>query len=74
MPLNKLTAPIVIEVIRPVSAKGSLETVRRLYQRINEVMVFAVNTGLLTSNPLTGINKAFEVPKKNHMPTLKPDE
>jgi integrase len=74
MPLNKLTAPIVIDVIRPVSAKGSLETVRRLCQRINEVLVFAVNTGVLMSNPLTGINKAFEVPKKNHMPTLKPNE
>ncbi|MCP4324725.1 MAG: tyrosine-type recombinase/integrase [Alteromonadales bacterium] len=74
IPLNKLTAPIVIEVIRPVSAKGSLETVRRLCQRINEVMVFAVNTGLVHSNPLAGINKAFESPKKNHMLTLKPDE
>ncbi len=74
IPLNKLTAPKVIDVIRPVSAKGSLETVRRLCQRINEVMVFAVNTGLVSSNALAGINKAFEVPKKNHMPTLKPNE
>ncbi len=37
-------------------------------------MVFAVNTGLLHENPLAGIKKAFEVPKKKHMPTLKPDE
>lgn len=74
VPVNKLTAPKVIEVIRPVSAKGSLETVRRLCQRINEIMVFAVNTGLITDNPLAGINKAFEVPKKTHMPTLKPNE
>lgn len=74
MPLNKLTAPKVIDVIRPVSAKGSLETVRRLCQRVNEVMVFAVNTGLVISNPLSGINKAFETPKKKHMPTLKPAE
>lgn len=73
-PLNKLTAPKVIDVIRPVSAKGSLETVRRLCQRINEIMVFAVNTGLVHDNPLAGIKKAFEVPKKRHMPTLKPDE
>jgi integrase len=73
IPLTKLTAPKVINVIRPVGAKGSLETVRRLCQRINEVMVFAVNTGLVTDNPLSAINKAFEVPKKQHMPTLKPD-
>lgn len=74
VPLSKLTAPKVIDVIRPVSAKGSLETVRRLCQRINEIMVFSVNTGLIKDNPLAGINKAFEVPKKKHMPTLKPNE
>lgn len=73
IPLTKLTAPKVINVIRPVCAKGSLETVRRLCQRINEVMVFSVNTGLVSDNPLSAINKAFEVPKKQHMPTLKPD-
>jgi integrase len=74
VPINKLTAPKVIDVIRPLSAKGTLETVRRLCQRINEIMVFAVNTGLVSDNPLSAINKAFEVPKKTHMPTLKPNE
>jgi integrase len=74
VPINKLTAPKVIDVIRPLSAKGTLETVRRLCQRINEIMVFAVNTGLVSDNPLAAINKAFEVPKKTHMPTLKPNE
>jgi len=74
VPINKLTAPKVIEVIRPVSAKGSLVTVSRLCQRMNSIMIFAVNTGLLADNPLAGIRKAFEVPKKKHMPTLKPDE
>jgi len=74
IPLNKLTAPQVIEVIRPVSAKGNLETVKRLCQRVNEIMIFSVNTGLVTDNPLPSINKAFQSPKKQHMPTLKPDE
>ncbi len=74
VPLHKLKAPKVIDVIRPIAAKGSLETVRRLCQRINEIMVFALNTGLVTDNPLIGINKAFEVSKKKHMPTLKPNE
>lgn len=74
MPINKLTAPKVIDVIRPVSAKGSLETVRRLCQRINEIMVYGVNVGIISDNPLAGINKAFQPPKKKHMPTLKPNE
>ena len=36
-------------------------------------MVYASNTGLITANPLSGVSKAFAAPKKNHMPTLKPD-
>lgn len=74
LPLHKVTAPKTIEVLKPIAAKGQLETVKRLSQRLNEIMVFAVNTGLLEANPLTGIKKAFPSPKKNHYPTLKPDQ
>ncbi len=54
--------------------KGSLETVKRLCQRLNEVMVYATNTGLRDSNPLAGIQKAFESPTRRNMPTIKPDQ
>lgn len=37
-PLNKITAPLVIKVFRPIEAKGSLETIKRLSQRLNEIM------------------------------------
>ncbi len=73
VPLHKLDAPKVIEVLQAIAAK-SLETVKRLCQRINEVMVYAVNTGLIHHNPLAGISKAFEAPPKNNMPTISPDQ
>tara|TARA_R110000744_G_scaffold376644_1_gene491016 strand:+ start:173 stop:745 length:573 start_codon:yes stop_codon:yes gene_type:complete len=34
-PIDQVTAPMTIDIIRPVEAKGSLETVRRLCQRLN---------------------------------------
>jgi integrase len=74
MPIHLIRARNAIEVLNPIAAKGSLETVKRLCQRLNEIMVYAVNTGLIDANPLSGISKAFEAPKKNHMPTLKPDQ
>jgi integrase len=74
LPLHKIKAPAVIAILEPIAAKGALETVKRLTQRINEVMTFAVNTGLLDANPLAGIGKAFQAPKKKHMPTLKPEQ
>jgi len=73
-PLNKLTAQKVIAVLKPIAAKGNLETVKRLCQRINEIMVFAVNTGLIDQNCLAGIGKAFSAPKKQNMTTIRPAE
>ncbi|MFT5003194.1 MAG: hypothetical protein ACI952_001542, partial [Flavobacteriales bacterium] len=53
-PISRITAPQVIEVLKPIAIKGSLELVRRLCQRINEIMNHAVNIGLVHANPLIG--------------------
>lgn len=74
LPISRIRARQVIEILEPVAARGALETVKRLCQRLNEIMVYAVNTDLIDANPLTGVNKAFQAPQKNHMPTLTPDE
>ena len=58
--ISKITAPLTIDIIKPIAAKGSLETVKRLTQRLNEIMNYAVNTGLIHVNPLTGIKAAFK--------------
>ena len=73
-PISKITAPIVIDELKPIAAKGTLETVKRLSQRLNEIMTYAVNTGLIHANPLTGIRAAFKKPDKKNMPTLTPDQ
>jgi len=74
LPIHNISAVKTIDTIKPIAAKGSLETVKRLCQRLNEIMIFAVNTGILTANPLSGISKAFQAPTKQHLPTLKPDQ
>jgi integrase len=74
VPLSKLSAPKVIDVLKPIAAKGSLETVKRLSQRLNEIMTFAVNTGVIYANPLSGIRAAFQKPLKQNMPTITPQE
>ena len=73
-PLSKITAPMVIELLRPIEAKGSLETVKRLSQRLNEIMTYGVNSGLIFANPLSGIRAVFKKPKKENMAALRPDE
>ncbi len=72
-PIYKISAVKTIDTIQSIAAKGSLETVKRLCQRLNEIMIYAVNAGIIDSNPLAGISKAFQNPIKKHLPTLKPD-
>lgn len=56
----------MVEALEPIKARGALETVRRLVQRINEIMIYAVNTGLIDANPASGVGMAFEKPKAKH--------
>lgn len=74
IPVQALKARTIVEALEPIKARGALETVRRLVQRINEVMIYAVNTGLIDANPASGVGMAFERPKKQNMPTLRPEE
>ena len=74
LPLHKINAVETIEVITPAADQGKLETVKKLCRWINEIMLYAVNTGLIHANPLSGIGKAFNAPKVVNLPTLRPEE
>ncbi|EOW6847816.1 integrase domain-containing protein [Cronobacter sakazakii] len=74
IPVQQIKARTLVEALEPIKARGALETVRRLVQRISEIMIYAVNTGLIDANPASGIGMAFEKPKKQNMPTLRPEE
>ncbi|MBN2975071.1 integrase domain-containing protein [Pseudomonas lactucae] len=73
-PLSEVNAPMVIKLLRPIEAKGSLETVKRLSQRLNEIMTYGVNSGMIFANPLSGIRAVFKKPQKENMPALPPEE
>lgn len=74
IPVQEIKARTIVEALEPIKARGALETVRRLIQRVNEIMIYSVNTGLIDANPASGVGMAFEKPKKQNMPTLRPEE
>lgn len=73
-PVHKITAREVIEVLDPLQESGKLELVKRIYQRLNMIMDYAVVSDIVTDNRLARIGKAFESPEKVHLPTIKPDQ
>ena len=73
IPITELRAPEVIQSLQPLEKTNKLEMVRRVCQRLNLIMEYAVNTGSLEANPLSGISAAFRPPKKKHLPTIPPE-
>jgi len=73
-PIDKILAPEAIEALKPLAAKGNLETTGKIIGHLNNVMNHAVNTGILHHNPLSGIRSAFQTPKATNMATIKPNE
>ena len=73
-PIDKILAPEAIEALKPLAAKGNLETTGKIIGHLNNIMTHAVNTGMLHHNPLTGIRSAFQTKKSTNMATIRPDE
>ena len=72
--VTDIKAHTLVQTVQPVQTRGALETVRRLCQRINEVMIYAQNTGLIDAVPSVNIGKAFEKPQKKNMPSIRPNQ
>ncbi len=73
-PITELSAKQTIEVIHAAYNDDKLETVKKICRWLNEIMTYALNSGIAFNNPLTGIGKAFNPPKVTHLPTILPIE
>ena len=74
-PIHKITAPEVTDVLEPLEEAGKLETLRRICQRLNMIMNFAVRKELVEVNRLYGIGEDFQrPPPKQQFPTIAPQE
>ena len=74
VPIEQLTAPKAIEVINAIVGRNSHEIARKVARRMNSVMTYAVNAGIIHHNPLIGIKELIPSTKVKHQPTLKPEE
>ena len=71
-PVGRILPRDVIEVLEPLQDAGKLELVKRLCQRLNTILDYAVIVDLLDENRLVRVGKAFKNPKKLHLPSIKP--
>ena len=71
---RKGAPPMVLEVIRSIEAKGSLEMASKTLQRIAAVFRFAIQTGRATYNPAADMRGALKAKKVEHHKMISPDE
>lgn len=68
---REIDAPTVLATLRKVEARGSIETARRLRQRISAIFAYAVSEGIASTDPASIVTKALKpLPKKGKQPAL----
>lgn len=58
-PINMITPPDVLKVIRRIEARGAIETGRRIQQMISAIFQFAVGEGVADRDPAADIVKSL---------------
>lgn len=73
-PITQISAPMALKAFKPLQEKGTLETLKRAIQKMNEIMTFALHREIIAHNPLSNISKEFDSPRVEHFKTIKPED
>jgi len=70
LPITQLTPPLVMGVLREVEARGSIETAKRIRQRISSVFVYAIAEGITKDDPAEKLGAALKPLRKGRQPAI----
>jgi len=70
LPISELTPPIVLQALRSVEARGSIETAKRIRQRISAIFEYAIAQGEATSDPAEKLGSVLKPLRKGRQPAI----
>lgn len=70
LPITRLTPPLILAVLREVEARGSIETAKRIRQRISAVFVYGIAEGIVQSDPAEKLGPALKPLRKGRQPAI----
>ncbi len=71
MPIGAVTVPVILHALRGIEERGSLETARRVRQRISAVFAYAMAEDLVDQDPAAIVSRALTPPAPaQHHPAL----
>ena len=69
-PVDTITPPEVLKILRKIEKRGSLEIARKVLQRMNAVFRYAIQTGRATYNPAADMKGVLKAKTVEHMPAV----
>ncbi len=69
-PVDSISPPDVLNVIRRIEKRGSLEIARKVLQRMNAVFRYAIQTGRATYNPAADMQGVLKAKPVEHLPAV----
>lgn len=70
LPIAQLTPPLVLGVLREIEARGSIETAKRIRQRISAVFVYGIAQGIVHSDPAEKLGAVLKPLRKGRQPAV----
>jgi integrase len=75
LPITEITAPILLDVLRRIEARGVVETAHRTHQNCSQVFRYAIATGRAVRDPSPDLRGALRpMNKKHHAAIVDPKE
>lgn len=73
-PINNITAPDLLSVIRKIEERGAHDVAKRATQVCGQIFRFGIVTGRCAYNPSGDLRGALKAYPKGHYASIKPDE
>ncbi|MEG3143740.1 integrase arm-type DNA-binding domain-containing protein [Sphingomonas sp. RT2P30] len=70
LPIAELTPPLILASLREIETRGSIETAKRILQRINAVFGFAIAEGMVKSDPSERLGAALKPLRRGRQPAI----
>lgn len=73
-PIEDITPPILLDMLRGIEQRGALEMAAKVRQRCERVFRYAIQTGRALHNPATELRGALKTAPKSHYAALTTDD
>lgn len=70
LPIGQLTPPLILGVLREIEARGSIETAKRIRQRISAVFVYGIAQGIVNADPAEKLGAVLKPLRKGRQPAI----